>query len=215
MGCIARLGCLVVLLITGIVGWFTRDMWMPTRLRGTPPVAAVSTNWQPLDRSGAARTSAALAKLNQPSGPAFQTVAVNDLAAFAVGEISRQLPSSVDSLATRTSGDTVFMRANVRIADLGGGSALGALGGMLHDRETVQVAGTMHVVEPGVSELQVQSVKIRNLPIPRGMIPDLIRHISGGRRAGSSPSSITVPTPKSLGDIRVSRGKATLYKSGQ
>jgi len=215
MGCIARLGCLVVLLIAGIGGYFTRSLWMPQRLRGPAAATAVATNWQPLDRSGASRTSAALAKLNQPSGPAFQTVAVNDLAAFAVDEISRQLPSSVDSLATRTSGDTVFMRANVRIADLGGGAALGALGSVLGDRETVQVAGTMHVIQPGLSELQVQSIRIRNLPIPRGMIPELVNRITRGRRPGSTSSSITVATPKSLGDIRVSRGKATLYKSGQ
>jgi hypothetical protein len=215
MGCIARLGCLIVLLVAGIIGYFTRGSWMPQRLRSTPAATAASTNWEPINQAGGGRTRAALAHLGEKSGPAFQTVPISDLAGFAVGELSRQLPNSVDSIATRTSGDTVYVRANVRIADLGGGSALGSLGRMLGDRETVQLGGTVHVVEPGVAELQVHSAKIRNLPIPSGMIPDLIRRLAPKRRPGSPANAIDLPVPKSLGDVRVSGGKVTLYKSGQ
>src|SRR4051794_27699319 len=114
MGCIARLGCLVVLLIGGIVGYFTRNSWMPQRFRPVPTTAAASTSWEPMNATGAARTRAALAKLGDKSGPAFQTIPVSDLAGFAVNEFSKQLPHAVDSIATRTSGDTVFIRANVR-----------------------------------------------------------------------------------------------------
>ncbi len=214
MGCIARLGCLVVLLIGGIVGYFTRDLWMPPRLRSTPPVAAVST-WVPMNAAGAGRTRAALARLSEKNGPAFQTVAVSDLAGFAVNELSRQLPASVDSIATRTNGDTVYIRANIRIADLGGASALGPVGRMFGDRETVQLAGTVRVLDAGTAELQIHSAKIRNLPIPSGMIPDLIRRIAPTRRAGLAANAIALPVPRSLGDLRIARGKATLYKSGQ
>jgi hypothetical protein len=116
---------------------------------------------------------------------------------------------------TRTSADTVFVRANVRLSDLGGASALGPLGRMLGDRETVQLGGTVHVIEPGKAELRVHTVRIRNLPIPSGMIPDLIKRIAPHRRAGIAPNAIELSIPKSLGDVRVARGKATLYKSGQ
>jgi hypothetical protein len=215
MGCIARLGCLIVLLVAGIVGYFTRDLWLPQRFRPAVTATRTSTVWEPLNAAGADRARAALSRLNDETGPAFQTISVNDLAAFAVGEVSRQLPGTVDSIATRTSGDTVFVRARVRIADLGGGSALGPLGNMLGDRETVQLGGTIHVVEPGLAELDVQSVRIRNLPIPSGMIPDIVKRLTRKHRPGSPPNAIDVPVPKSLGDVRVARGKATLYKSGQ
>jgi hypothetical protein len=29
MGCLVRLGCLVILFCAAVIGWFTRDRWMP------------------------------------------------------------------------------------------------------------------------------------------------------------------------------------------
>jgi hypothetical protein len=217
MGCIARLGCLIVLAILAVIGWFTRDLWLPHRYRHRP-VAAATSPWQPLNDRGAERARAALAKLSDKSGPAFQTIAVADLASYAAGEVSRQLSGTIDSIQTKTNADTVLVRGTVKIADLGG-RALGSLASMLGDRESVQLAGTIHVLEPGLADIQVHSVKIRNFPVPSAMIPELIKRL--GTRMHSTqaenlpPNALALPIPRSLGDIRISRGKATLYKSGQ
>ena len=72
MGCIARLGCLAVLAIAAVVGWFTRDLWLPERYRSHAAVAS-NTAWKPLTNDGAERTRVALDKLSQPRGQVFQT----------------------------------------------------------------------------------------------------------------------------------------------
>ena len=102
MGCIARLGCLVVLAIACIGGWFTRDRWLPERFRTTPRV--VATTWQPVTAAGAERTRAALAKLSETRGPVFQNLSAGDVASYAFAEFGKRVGGSADSVAARVDG---------------------------------------------------------------------------------------------------------------
>src|SRR3954449_10227334 len=124
MGCLKRLGCLVVLVLAAGIGWLTRDSWLPARFR--PRSTAVRTaGWEPLTDAGANRTRTALTKLSQPSGPVFQTLSGADVASYVFRELARQLPRSTDSIRTMVSGDKVSMRAVVKLSDLGDSGALG------------------------------------------------------------------------------------------
>ena len=213
MGCIARLGCLFVLVIACIAGWFTRDRWLPERFR-TKPVAAAPTAWQPVTEVGAERTRAALIKLNQTRGPVFQTLTAGDVASFAFAELGKSVGRSADSLAARIDGDRMTMRAVVHLAELKG--KLGPLGGMLGDRETVEMSGTVQVIKPGLAALSVQTAKIGRIALPQGMIPRLLREIDKGRRPEGLPdNALALQVPPYVGDIRISNGKVTLYKNMQ
>ena len=214
MGCIARLGCLVVLAALAIVGWLTRDQWVPARF--LPHAAAVSkaAGWEPLSDAGAARTRTALSRLRQPTGPVFQTLSGGDVASFLFNELAKQLPVSTDSIQAVVIDDHVSMRANVRLADVGGAGALGPFASMLGDRERVQLIGTFHVVKPGLAEFEVQTVKVRGVSIPRSVIPRLISRFGKGvRPAGLADDALPLPIPSYVGDIRVANGKITLYKN--
>jgi hypothetical protein len=102
----------------------------------------------------------------------------------------------------------------VRLADLGGTTALGPLGGVLNDREKVQLTGTFRVLKPGLAEFAVKDVRVRNFPVPKGMIPALVARLDRGTRpVGLSDAALAVPIPRYVGDIRVANGKVTLYKS--
>jgi hypothetical protein len=213
MGCIARLGCLVVIVIAAIAGWFTRDLWLPERYR-SHAAAASNANWKPITEDGAVRTRAALDKLSQPRGQVFETLSASDLASYAFSELSKRFPGSADSVETLVSGDLVSVRANVKLSDLGGSSALGPLAGMLGDREKIQLTGTFRVLKPGLAEFVVKEVRVRNLALPHGMIPALVKRLDRGMRpAGLSDDALAVPIPRYLGDIRVTNGKVTLYKT--
>jgi len=214
MGCLARLGCLIVLVVAAAIGWFTRDQWLPARFRPKPAVVAKVPNWEPLTDSGAARTRAALAKLSQKTGPVFQTVSGADATSYVFKELAKELPPSTDSIEAKVDGEAVYMRANVRLADVGGAGALGSLGSMFSDRERVELSGTFYVMKPGLAEFQIQSIKIGGLSIPHGMIPQLASRMTKGERpAGLSPDGLPLPIPHYVGDIRVANGKITLYKN--
>jgi len=212
MGCIARLGCLVLLAILLIVGWFTKDLWLPEKYRSHP--VASSVKWQPITSEGADRARAALDKLDQPRGQVFQSVSASDLASYAFAQLSSKLPGSAQNIETSISGDVVSVRADVRLADLGGAGALGPLDGMLNERERVQLSGTFNVIKPGVAEFVVRDVKVRNFTVPHAMIPALIKRLDrGSRPEGIGENAIAVPIPRYVGDIRVANGKVTLYKT--
>jgi hypothetical protein len=213
MGCIARLGCLFVLVILCIVGWFTRDRWLPERFRTTPARPA-ATAWQPVTSPGADRTRAALAKLSEPRGPVFQSLSAGDVASYAFAEFGKRVGGSADSVAARIDGERMTMRASVRLAELKG--KLGPLGGMLADRETVELSGTVQMVKPGLAALTVQTAKVGKISLPQGMIPTLVRQVDGGRRTEGLPdNALPLQVPTYVGDIRIANGKVTLYKNVQ
>ena len=213
MGCIARLGCLFVLVIACVAGWFMRDRWLPERFR-TKPAAAAATAWQPVTQAGADRTRAALVKLSQTRGPVFQNLTAGDVASFAFAELGKSVGGSADSVSARIDGDRMTMRAVVRLAELKG--KLGPLGGMLGDRETVELSGTVQMIKPGLAALLVQTAKIGRIALPQGMIPRLLREIDNGRRPGGLPdNALALQVPTYVGDIRIGNGKVTLYKNMQ
>ena len=213
MGCIARLGCLFLIVILAIGGWYTKDLWLPEKYRSHPTATSTAT-WQPITTEGADRTKAALDKLSQSRGQVFQSLSAGDLASYVFAQLSSKLPGSAQNIETSVSGDVVSLRADVRLADLGGAGALGALGNMFNEREKVQLSGTFNVVKPGMAEFLVKDVKIRNFTVPRGMVPPLIKRLDQGSRLnGIAENAIAVPIPRYVGDIRVANGKVTLYKT--
>jgi len=214
MGCIARLGCLILLAILAVIGWFTRDRWLPESMRSHAVSATKSPAWEPLSDAGAKRTETALGKLSQQRGPVFQTLSGADAASYIFRELADRLPQSSDSVEAMVSGDRVSMRANIKLSELGGAGALGSLGGVLGDRERVQFTGTLRVVKPGLAEFQIQEIKVGAVNLPRGMIAGLIGRFDRGQRpAGLDRDALPLPMPRYVGDIRVANGKITLYKT--
>ena len=138
MGCIARLGCLIVLAILACVGWFTRDLWLPGRFRTHPAVVA-SGHWQPASDVGAERARAALERLSQPRGPVFETLPAGDLASLGADELAKRIGGSPDSVAARVDGDRLSVRARVDFTTMRG--KFGPLASMFGDREMVQLTG--------------------------------------------------------------------------
>ena len=211
----SRLALLAVLVLVVIVAWVTRDRWWH-RVSG----GASSTNggpvWEPLTAAGAERARRALERLSQPTGPVFTTLSGGDVASYVFQSLAKQLPPSADSVEAAVIGDRLYIRASVRLSDLGGTSVLGPLAGMLGERERMQFGGTFHVIRDGLAEFQVKDVKVRDLSIPPPMIPRLLRQIErGSRPEGLSPDGLPVVIPTYLGDVRIGEGKVSLYKAGK
>jgi hypothetical protein len=215
MRCLGRLGCLLLVLILIIAAWYTRNFWLPQRLRSHPATSsAPAATWQPLNDSGVSHTRAALSELSQPHGPVFQTLSGADVASYVFSTLARHLPASTDSIQAIVQDDQLSMRANVRVADLGNTSALGPLASMLGERATIALTGTLHVIRPGLAEFEIRSATLKSIEVPHAMIPNIIARMDRGLRpAGVAPDALPLPIPAYIGDIRVANGKITLYKT--
>jgi hypothetical protein len=223
MGCLARFGCLMALALLAVVGWLTRNWWLPMVTGGAPQgsdTAVLSTGgegvWRPLTADGAERTRRALSELQRPSGPAAVTVSAPDLGAYVYQELARQLPPSADSVEAMAIGDQLHVRASVRLQELGGREALGPLAAMLGDRERFRIGGNLRVVRPGLGELVVRDVSVGQLRLPSGLIPRLLRQVSRRERPpGISESGLPLRLPDYIGEVRVAGGNVAIFKVAQ
>lgn len=215
MGCIARLGCLVLLALLAAIGWLTRDRWM-SRFNRSAADTTYAERFEPVTASGATSARRAVESLGKPSGPVFVNMSGAELAALAVEQVIAQLPGKADSVEAGVFGDQLTMRAVVPLSAIGGAAQLGPLAAMLGDRERLQLSGGLRVVRPGLGEYQVRELKLGSLSVPQGMIPKLVPRLTRGARPdGLAPTGIPLTIPRSIGDVRLSRGHVTLYKTAQ
>ena len=217
MGCLFRLGCLVVLLIVGVVAFLTRDRWMkslPWRSAATETSVITTSDWKPLSEAGAKRTRDALATLSSKSGPVFVTLAGSDVASYIFLQLSRAMPASTDSFAARVDGDRIRLRANMKTSDLG--SSVGALGALLGERERVEMSGHLSVIAKGLAQFRVTEVRVHDMGIPNALVSRLVRPLVRGPRPPElAADGLPIAIPSYVGDVRVANGKITLYKNVQ
>jgi hypothetical protein len=214
LGCLSRIGCLLLIVVIAIIAWLTSDRWLPRITGHTAPATVSGPVWEPITAQGAERTRQMLNRLSQPSGPVFGNVSGGDVASYVYQALAKQLPPSADSIEAAVIGDRLYIRASVRLQDLGGTASLGPLASMLGDREQMQFGGTFHVIRPQLAEYEVKDIKLRDLSLPQAMIPRILHQTERGTRPeGLSPDGLPLVVPKYLGDVRIANGRVTLYKT--
>lgn len=213
MGCIARLGCLILLVCLAIGAWFTRDRWL-SKITGKPVVTRTASGWEPLTPEAGAAGKRKLDELAKPSGPVFTNLSATEVASYVFQTVARTIPATADSAEAAVIGDALFVRAVVPVREIAGTGVLGPLAGLLNDRERLQLGGTFRVIRPGLSEFEVREIKLRDFKVPAGAIPRLVRQLSKGERPeGISPNALPVTTPRTLADVRIANGHVTVYKT--
>ena len=223
-GCLRRLGCLVVLLVAVLL-YLTRDytrvLWQPPldRLLGrrrevatAPPTGvAAERTWQPLSQPAAARGELAVRRLAARRGPVYVSLTPDELASYAFLSLSDALPASLRDAETRVRDDRVYVRAVVSPDELPGGAALRRV---LTRRDTLQLGGTFDVLRPGLAQFRVRDVQVGALPLPAAVIPGIVARVRRGAVPdGVAEGAFPVPVPDYIGDVRIARGRVTLYKA--
>ena len=238
-GCLTRIGCLMVLVIAGAIGWTTQKSWLPrvkAQVRSTAPElvrkvrdltskgesggsssaksAATDPSWTALTAAGAERGRAAVAKLSQKNGPAYVNVGAADLAALVLDSLLHGFSAGASGAQAIARNDRLYMKAMVSVADLGGPKTLGPLSGMISGKQELTIGGRLEVLSPGKAQLRVEEVSLGELKLPNALIPRLIERIGvKTHAAGAQGDAIPVQVPTSLADVRVNTGHITLYKT--
>ena len=216
MGCLRRVGCLVVLVALALGLWITQDRWLRLFRRSGAASAETSAErvWQPLSPDAAERGRRAVAGLSAARGPVYANLTANEIASYVVQAAGGAFPSSADSVEAAVIGDVLYVRAIVPTRDIARSGVLGPLAGLLNERERISLGGSFHVIRPGLSEFRLRDVKLREFSVPRGAIPRLVKQITKGKATpGVAADALPVPTPPSLGDVRIAGGRVTLYKT--
>jgi hypothetical protein len=206
----------VLLACLAVAGWLTRDRWLNKVTGSSPATTTTATGpvWEPLSPAAGARGKRAIDALARPSGPVFSNLTAGEVASYVFQSASGTLPTTADSVEAAVIGDALYVRAVLPMRDIAGSGALGPLAGLLNERERIQLGGSFHVIKPGLSEFQIREIKLRDFKVPKGAIPRIVTQISRGTRPeGVSADALPVTTPRDLGDVRISNGRVTLYRT--
>lgn len=219
-GCLRRLGCLLVIVLA-VAAYLGRDYLRPVarftndhlvRHDAAPPADTLAT-WQPIDQPSAARGERAVRALAERRGPVYVNVRPGEIASYAFLSLADALPAALRDAQTSVVGDRVYLRSLVAPGDFAG--ILGpAVRSLVHERDTLRLGGTFDVLRPGLAQFRVRDVQIGAVPIPAALVPRVVaRFRQGPTPAGVARDAIPVPLPSYIGDVRVGRGRITLYKA--
>jgi hypothetical protein len=210
-GCFRRVGCLVVFVVAALAAWMTRDMWWG-RVTGREVVTEVK--WTRVSAEPATDARRRVTALSQPSGAAYATLTPSEVAAMILAESGGRIPASITDVEAAAVGDRLSVRATVDLSDLRSVEGLGPVRQLLTGRQRVTLTGTPVVAAQGQGRFHIDDLKVGQLSIPRPLISRVLAQIDRDNApSGAERPAITFPLPRYIGDIRVSNGQVTLYKS--
>ncbi len=93
--------------------------------------------------------------------------------------------------------------ADVAVADFPGLPDLGPIAGMLPDTVTVQVKGSVIGFGDGEAVLFVQGLEIEGVPLPRGLIPEMLSGLGRVHRPGLPAEAMAVELPDGVSSAYV------------
>jgi hypothetical protein len=207
MGCLSApfklLGSLGVIVLLAI-GWLYRD-----RLAGEfrRLVGSDSSEAGAVGRPGTNALLSARAKIDSLNGWRADSVILtaSEVASMIGVGLDPSVRSQLDSLQVQLLDGSIGVSARLATARLPR-ELTGPLTMALRDKERVEAAGPLQVVEPRRAEWAVRSFKIREFPIPRDAVPKLVSKALGD----TSRSTVPIRIPAGIREIRIRPSGATL-----
>ena len=214
-GCLGRLGCLVMVAVLAVGGWYTHSWWYP-RVRAmvvaTPPADTIA--WTPITPEAATAGQRTAERLTAKNGPVYASLTPAEFVAWQLTPAMKILGTSAAQPEASVQGEVLLVRANVAVSELGDPKSLGPLGSMLDGRQPVLIGGRLSMLQPGLLGMQVTQITVNELRLPSALIDRIVRRISVKQRTDSVATDvIAIPVPEAVADVRITKGKIVLYKA--
>ncbi len=240
VGCITRLGCLAVVGAVAVGGglWWLNGGELPftiaRRAEGVSnPAVTTPPQWVSLSAgkgtgSGTAVKPPDLRELSSTTGSAYMTMSTEQLTSLLASSLSNAIPEVAASTQLALYDGMLHVRTPIRFRDIAGDGAVGgavgsaissAIGRTFSDQDTVHFAGDFSIVRPGLAQLEIKKVSVRNIDIPSRLIPLVVRSVGAvndpktQQSDSSLQSGFYVPLPTSIGDIRIGDNRVTVYRA--
>jgi hypothetical protein len=167
-----------------------------------------------LSDADAAQGRVAVESLGQQSGPVFANLTPAQAASYIFLVAAKQLPPSARNIEAAILNDRLYVRSEVDLNELGGSGALGPIGMVLGQRDSVRLGGAIRMLRPGLGEFLVEDVRLGKLEVPKALVPRLLAQMKRGKPvSGISANGLPMVMPAYISDVRIADGRITLYKS--
>jgi hypothetical protein len=208
-GCLRKVGCLIVLVAIVAAGYY----WWT--VKASAPVVVAAGVWHAVTPTDASTGALAVSSLRANQGRVYTNLTPAEAVAYLIQATAKELPPSSTDVQAMVAGDQLHVRAVVPLRELGAEQALGPLSAMIGARDTVELAGRVDLIRPGLAQMHVTKAQIHQLTLPQAMLPKLVQQMRHDSPDGIAPDAFPIPLPSYIGDIRIADGKVTLYKNVQ
>jgi hypothetical protein len=183
-------------------------------LSTAPSRAFERARWQQVADADSRRAGEQLAELARPGGPGMVTLEPGELVAFLVEPFTAQLPGSARAAQVAVSEGRVYIKADVRLVDLGLDESVSAMLGRMDRRDTIVIGGTFEPLADGRGQLLVDEVIMGEFAVPRPLVPRLAAALRRGTvPADLAPNGFPVSLPAGVGDVRIRGDRITVYRA--
>lgn len=220
-GCIGRIVVLAILIVVACAAYLTRGMWEPkvrAKLGIRPAIVAAAPAWEPVTPAGADRAREAIATLKRPTGPSFLNVKTGDLVAFALDTLLHgwgPATKGVTGAEALAGENLISIRGTIHMKELGGSQALGPLAAVLEGDQPIEVRGRLEVIGPGRGQFKVERIALKDLVLPAAAIGPIVQRLATRRDKALESGALAFALPPEVADIRVTKGRVTLYKAAK
>jgi hypothetical protein len=198
--CLARIGCLTVLVGMVAGAWLYRgeisDWW--SRLERRTEISEPS-------ESLAAEAASKIESLSTRSAPQLVRLDEAELQSLLTFRIARTLPEGVEAPVVEVRDSTLVLSAEIDLDAFADESTVAALESLLGDSTHVTVELEPDVLRAGVGLVSVRGLRAGALPVPSLMVPMLLQQIEipGADVTGST---ILFALPEKMNRMKVSGG---------
>jgi len=210
-GCLKRLFLLALVLLVAAGAWLYRDRIRTAwdELRGVREAEAP----QPTEEI-AARASARIDSLAERSleRAAFSELELQSLLTFRFAGI---MPAFVDNPRVALDGEQIQLGGRVPLDRLPSTGALGEVAMVLPDTSDVTLSGTLLPLPDGRVAVAVDEITAARIPLPRRIVPTVLRHLGRTREPGLPEDAIAVRLPPGVSSAYVRNDSLVLIVTAQ
>ena len=126
---------------------------------------------------------------------------------------AEQVPEGMGDPAVFFEEGRAVASADVAVSDFPGLPDMGPVAGMIPDTVRVQITGSVIGFGEGEAVLFAQGIEIGGVPLPRAVIPEVMRGLGRAHRPGLPPEAVAVDLPDGIASVHVSGDRLVVVGS--
>ncbi|HKK08373.1 MAG TPA: hypothetical protein VKA44_05755 [Gemmatimonadota bacterium] len=206
--CLARVGCLTLLVLGAGAAWMGRDTiaawWQSRSVAAAPETASPSPDL-------ADRAARKLEDFMHGRGPDRVEFDGPELQSLVLYRLADSLPAGLTDPRVSLGDSTIEASGALQVERLMDGKAPDAMRSLLGDSARASAEVVPEMAGPGILLLDLRHVTAGGLPIPSMMVPWLLDQV-GVPHAADRPGAVAVRVPAGLADVSVDRGRLRLER---
>ncbi|MGH7578018.1 MAG: hypothetical protein ACREM1_23215 [Longimicrobiales bacterium] len=207
-GCLRTVVALAVIAGVLVVGWLNRDqierVWRSVRVEVDAPASDSAVSPEAAQRAQDKLTALETGRDDRVA------LGEDELQSLIQYRYSQMLPIFTDTPRITLEDSVIRLRARLPVDKLPRVNELGQIAALLPDTTEIAVTGAVLPLGRGRVALAVEQMSAADIPLPRQMVPAVLRQLGRKDQPGVPDNAVGVPLPPGAGGAYIERDSLVL-----